>query len=45
MDYRDKAVNCVKDTALPVLMQWSGDSGCDMDTYCQKYGETCKLHV
>ena len=40
MDYREKAVNCVKDTALPVLMQWFQDSGNDMDSYCQKYGET-----
>ena len=40
MDYRTKAINCVKDTVLPVQMQWFQDCGFNMDTYCQKYGDT-----
>ncbi len=40
MDYKTKAMNCVKDTVLPELMKWFQDSGCDMDKYCEKYGET-----
>lgn len=40
MDDRAKAINCVKDTALPVLMQWFCDSDSNLDTYCEKYGET-----
>lgn len=40
MDYRTKAINCVKDTVLPIQMQWFRECNCDLDTYCQKYGET-----
>ena len=40
MDYRTKAINCVKDTVLPVIMQWFRESDCDLDIYCQRYGET-----
>ena len=40
MDMRTKAVNCLKDTALPVQLQWFRDSGCDLDAYCRKYGKT-----
>lgn len=40
MDYRTKAINCVKDTVLPVIMQWFRESDRDLDIYCQKYGET-----
>lgn len=40
MDYRTKAINCIKDTALPVQMQWFRDCNYNLDTYCQKYGET-----
>lgn len=40
MDYRAKAINCVKDTALLVLIQWFCDSDSNLDTYCEKYGET-----
>lgn len=39
MDYRAKAINCVKDTALPIQMQWFIECSCNLDTYCQKYGE------
>ena len=40
MDYRTKAINCVKDTALPVQMHLFKECNNDLDTYCQKYGET-----
>lgn len=40
MDYKAKAINCLKDTSLPVLMQWFRECNCDLDTYCQKYEET-----
>lgn len=40
MGDRAKAINCVKDTALPLQMQWFGECGCNLDIYCQKYGET-----
>lgn len=40
MDYRTKAINCVKDTAMPILMQWFRDSDCSLEQYCRKYGET-----
>lgn len=40
MDYKTKAINCVKDTALPVQMKWFKDCDFDLDRYCQKYAET-----
>lgn len=40
MDYKAKAINCLKDTSLPILMQWFRECNCDLDAYCQKYGET-----
>ncbi len=40
MDYRTKAINCVKDTVLPVHMQRFQECHFDLDTYIQKYGET-----
>ncbi len=40
MDYREKAINCVKDTVLPVQMQMFQDCEGDLHTYCQKYGTT-----
>lgn len=40
MDYKTKAINCLKDTAVPVQMQLFKECNYDMDTYCQKYGET-----
>ena len=40
MDYREKAIHCLKDTSLPVLMQWSHDCGGEMDRYCEKYGDS-----
>ncbi|MDD2960174.1 MAG: hypothetical protein PHR92_16955 [Lachnospiraceae bacterium] len=40
MDYRAKAINCVKDTALPVQLQWFQECDCDLEKYCRKYGET-----
>lgn len=40
MDYREKAINCVKDTALPVQMRLFQECKGDLHTYCQKYGAT-----
>ena len=40
MDYRIKAINCVKDTVLPVYMQWFQECNFNLDTFCQKYGDT-----
>lgn len=40
MDYKTKAINCVKDTALPVQMRLFQECSFNLDTYCQKYGET-----
>lgn len=40
MDYRTKAINCVKDTVLPIYMQWFQDCNYNLNTFCQKYGET-----
>ena len=33
MDYRTKAINCVKDTALPVQMHLFKECNNDLDTY------------
>lgn len=40
MDYKTKAINCVKDTALPVQMRLLQECSFNLDTYCQKYGQT-----
>ena len=40
MDYRTKAINCLKNTALPVQLKLFKECNHDMETYCQKYGET-----
>lgn len=40
MDYKTKAINCIKDTSLPTLLQWFQDCDNDLDQYCRKYGET-----
>lgn len=40
MDYRSKAIRCLKDGVLPELMRRFRECGSDMDAYCQKYGET-----
>lgn len=40
MDYKTKAVNCLKDMALPVQMQLFQACGSHLDSYCQTYGET-----
>ena len=40
MDYKTKAVNCLKNTALPVLLQRFRECGSDLDAYCAQYGET-----
>ena len=40
MNYKTKAINCLKDTALPIQMQLFKECNYDLDIYCQKYGET-----
>lgn len=40
MDYKTKAINCVKHTALPVQMQLFKECNYDLDTYCLNCGET-----
>ena len=40
MDYKTKAIHCIKDTAWPVQMQWFKECGYSLDNYCDKYGET-----
>ena len=40
MDYKTKAINCVKDTVLPLHMQYFQECNFNLDAYCQKYGET-----
>ena len=40
MDYKTKAVNCLKNTALPVLLQRFRECGSELDAYCAQYGET-----
>lgn len=40
MDYRNKAINCLKNTALPVLRAQFEECGCDLDAQYTKYGNT-----
>ncbi len=37
---RTKAINCVTNTALPVLRQQFEECGCDLDKQYEKYGNT-----
>ena len=37
-DYREKAVQCVKDTVLPLQRKMFQECGCDLDAQYQKYG-------
>ena len=39
MDYRKKAVSCVKDTVLPVQMAQFRECGCSLDKQYRKYGD------
>lgn len=40
MDYRDKAIRCVKDTVLPVQRMQFEECGCSLDAQYEKYGNT-----
>lgn len=39
-DYRQKAVNCVRDTVLPVQRAQFEECGCSLDAQYKKYGNT-----
>ena len=40
MDYREKAVRCVRETVLPIQMAQFQACGCDLDAQYRKYGDT-----
>jgi len=40
MDYRNKAVNCVKVTILPIHQNQFEECGCILDEQYKKYGNT-----
>ena len=40
MDYREKAVRCVRETVLPVQAAQFRACGCDLDAQYRKYGDT-----
>ena len=40
MDYRSKAINCVKDTVLPMMLKQFKQCGCSLDEQYKKYGNT-----
>lgn len=40
MDYRKKAIDCVKDTVLPIQRIQFEECGCDLDEQYLKYGNT-----
>lgn len=40
MDYRSKAVSCVKDTVMPEMRRQFEECGCDLDEQYKKYGDT-----
>ena len=40
MDYREKAIRCVKDTVLPVQMGQFQECGGSLDEQYRKYGDT-----
>lgn len=40
MDYREKAINCVKDTVLPQHASQLRECGGDLDLQYKKYGDT-----
>ena len=40
MDYRNKAINCVKDSVLPVMQKQFEECGCSLDEQYKKYGNT-----
>ena len=40
MDYRQKAINCVKITVLPIQQEQFKECGCSLDEQYKKYGNT-----
>lgn len=40
MDYRDKAINCVKDTVLIEQIRQFEECGCNLDEQYARYGDT-----
>ena len=40
MDYKKKAIDCVKDTVLPIQRAQFEECGCDLDEQYKKYGNT-----
>ena len=40
MDYREKAVRCVRETVLPIQRAQFQACGCDLDAQYRKYGNT-----
>ncbi|MDR2893054.1 MAG: hypothetical protein LBV80_08225 [Deltaproteobacteria bacterium] len=40
MDYRNKAINCVKDTVLPIQMRQFEECGRSLDEQYKRYGNT-----
>lgn len=45
MDYKEKAINCVKDTVLPTHMSQFQECGCSLDEQYRKYGNTKFLNA
>ena len=40
MDYRSKAIHCVKNTVLPIQEKQFKEWGCSLDEQYKKYGDT-----
>ena len=40
IDYKNKAINCVKDTVLPLQKGQFEECGCSLDEQYKKYGNT-----
>ena len=40
MDYKKKAIDCVKDTVLPIQRGQFEECGCSLDEQYKKYGNT-----
>ena len=43
MDYRNKAINCVKNTILPIQRKQFEECGCCLDEQYKRYGNTERL--
>ena len=40
LDYKKKAIDCVKDTVLPIQRAQFEECGCSLDEQYKKYGNT-----